>query len=142
MTNVFVDAIAEVILTSGHENGYPVRDADRTKAQRQANAVVDHLQSIRPYDTAVCKGSWTLDTACRQCERCRETAPAEMLPVPMRLHCPECKVLHLDVGAFATKPHHTHACQHCGNVWRPALVATVGVQFLPGFKNDPSSTAT
>lgn len=57
-------------------------------------------------------------------------------PVPMRLHCPECKMLHIDDGEFATKPHHTHACQSCGNVWRPALVATVGVRFLPGFKNE------
>lgn len=57
-------------------------------------------------------------------------------PVPMRLHCPECLSLHLDVGEFATKPHHTHACQECGNVWRPAVVATVGVRFLPGFKNE------
>lgn len=31
--------------------------------------------------------------------------------------------------------HHTHACQHCGMVWRPAVVPTVGVYFLPGFKN-------
>ena len=35
----------------------------------------------------------------------------------------------------ATKPHHTHACQHCGHVWRPAIVNTVGVMFLQGFKN-------
>jgi predicted RNA-binding Zn-ribbon protein involved in translation (DUF1610 family) len=57
-------------------------------------------------------------------------------PVPMRLNCPDCGELHLDEGEFATKPHHTHACQHCGNVWRPAVVATVGVRFLPGFKNE------
>jgi len=56
-------------------------------------------------------------------------------PIPMRLLCPECGRLHIDEGEFATKPHHTHACQHCGAVWRPAIVATVGVQFLPGFKN-------
>lgn len=56
-------------------------------------------------------------------------------PVPMRLTCPTCNTLHVDEGEFATKPHHTHACQHCGNVWRPAIIATVGVQFLPGFKN-------
>ncbi len=43
---------------------------------------------------------------------------------------------HVDLGEFATKPHHTHACQRCGHVWRPAIVPTVGVQFLPGFKND------
>ncbi len=56
-------------------------------------------------------------------------------PIPMRLHCSSCGELHIDEGEFATKPHHTHACQRCGNVWRPAVVATVGVRFLPGFKN-------
>lgn len=60
-------------------------------------------------------------------------------PIPMRLHCPDCGALHIDEGEFATKPHHTHACQHCGNVWRPAIVATVGVRFLPGFKNADST---
>ena len=60
-------------------------------------------------------------------------------PIPMRLTCPACNALHLDDGEFATKPHHTHACQACGNVWRPAIVATVGVQFLPGFKNGGGS---
>lgn len=57
-------------------------------------------------------------------------------PIPMRLPCPTCGALHVDVGRFATHPHHTHACQHCGAVWRPALVNTVGVRFLPGFKNE------
>lgn len=47
-----------------------------------------------------------------------------------------CVGRHVDAGEFATKPHHTHACQHCGMVWRPALVPTVGVQFLPGFKDE------
>lgn len=56
-------------------------------------------------------------------------------PIPMRLICPECGELHVDEGEFETKPHHTHACQHCGCVWRPAVVNTVGVRFLPGFKN-------
>jgi hypothetical protein len=55
--------------------------------------------------------------------------------IPMILTCPACGGRHIDEGEFATKLHHTHACQHCGMVWRPALVATVGVQFLPGFKN-------
>lgn len=60
-----------------------------------------------------------------------------MLPIPVRLPCPECGELHIDVGEFETKVHHTHACQHCGMVWRPAVVPTVGVQFLPGFRNAP-----
>ena len=57
-------------------------------------------------------------------------------PIPMILFCPMCNGRHLDVGEFATKSHHTHACQHCGVVWRPAIVPTVGVAFLPGFKNE------
>ena len=61
-------------------------------------------------------------------------------PIPMRLPCPACGALHVDEGAFAFQAHHTHACQHCGMVWRPALVPTVGVQFLPGFKNEETST--
>lgn len=56
--------------------------------------------------------------------------------IPMRLPCPDCGKLHIDEGEFMFKQHHTHACQFCGMVWRPALVPTVGVQFLPGFKND------
>lgn len=56
-------------------------------------------------------------------------------PIPMRLTCPACNQLHIDEGELSLKPHHTHACQGCGNVWRPAIVATVGVRFLPGFKN-------
>jgi predicted RNA-binding Zn-ribbon protein involved in translation (DUF1610 family) len=67
----------------------------------------------------------------------QEAAEAERAePIAMRLLCPSCGELHVDEGAFATKAHHTHACQACGNVWRPAIVATVGVRFLPGFKNE------
>lgn len=55
-------------------------------------------------------------------------------PIPMILLCPACGERHVDAGDFATRPHHTHACQACGFVWRPSIVATVGVQFLPGFK--------
>lgn len=56
-------------------------------------------------------------------------------PVPMLLWCPQCTERHIDEGEFATKPHHTHACQGCGLVWRPAIGPTCGVRFLPGFKN-------
>ncbi len=57
-------------------------------------------------------------------------------PVALILWCPSCDMRHIDAGIWTSKPHHTHACQHCGNVWRPAVVPTVGVQFLPGFKDD------
>lgn len=56
-------------------------------------------------------------------------------PIPMVLTCPSCSARHVDV-AFADKSHHTHACQHCGMCWRPAVVPTVGVKFLPGFHDD------
>lgn len=57
--------------------------------------------------------------------------------VPMILFCPNGH-RHIDEQAFAEVPHHTHACQECGIVWRPALVNTHGVRFLPGFKNGDS----
>jgi hypothetical protein len=57
-------------------------------------------------------------------------------PVPMIMACPSCGERHVDEGEFATRPHHTHACQACGFVWRPAKAATVGVHFLPGMKNE------
>ncbi len=60
-------------------------------------------------------------------------------PLSMLLWCPQCSTRHVDIGEFATKPHHTHACQACGNVWRPAVESTVGVQFLPGFKDGDST---
>ena len=62
------------------------------------------------------------------------------VPIPMVLHCPECRARHIDEGDFASKPHHTHSCQGCGFTWRPAVVPTVGARFLPGFKNDPVDT--
>lgn len=59
--------------------------------------------------------------------------------IPMLLWCPGCGERHIDRFEFATKLHHTHACQHCGLVWRPAIVHTVGVQFLPRFKDEEVS---
>lgn len=58
-------------------------------------------------------------------------------PIPMLLYCPKCHNRHIDEGEFATKAHHTHSCQHpgCGVTWRPAVVPTTGVEFLPNFKN-------
>lgn len=65
----------------------------------------------------------------------RQMPPEIVPPIPMILTCPSCCERHIDEGEFATKPHHTHACQGCGMVWRPAVVTTVGVRFLPGFKS-------
>jgi predicted RNA-binding Zn-ribbon protein involved in translation (DUF1610 family) len=55
--------------------------------------------------------------------------------IPMILHCPQCGERHIDEAAFAEVAHHTHACQGCGFVWRPAKVNTHGVRFLPGYSN-------
>lgn len=49
------------------------------------------------------------------------------------LWCPFCHARHIDEGRFEHNPHHTHACQSCGFVWRPAKHFTRGVRFLPGF---------
>ncbi len=67
------------------------------------------------------------------------TCRACLDPLPLILACPECGERHVDVGEFATHTHHTHACQFCGFVWRPAVCNTVGVQFLPGFKDGEST---
>lgn len=69
--------------------------------------------------------------------RCMGPQDVVQEPIPMILFCPECGTRHVDKYTYATKPHHTHACQTCGFVWRPAIVSTVGVQFLPGFKDGP-----
>lgn len=56
------------------------------------------------------------------------------LPIPMVLRCPSCLAPHIDEGEWATKPHRTHRthlCLKCQTRWRPANVATVGVEFLP-----------
>jgi 5'-3' exonuclease len=60
-------------------------------------------------------------------------------PIPMLLWCPACHERHVDAGDFVEKSHHTHSCQKCGMVWRPAVACTVGVQFLPGFKDAPGA---
>lgn len=96
-------------------------------------------------DASVCitrKMADDVRTVAEKIARCEQLQAAHVLgldlvtkPVPMILTCPACNARHVDVGEFATKVHHTHACQGCGMVWRPALVATVGVQFLPGFRN-------
>lgn len=34
------------------------------------------------------------------------------------LYCPRCEQSHVDVGEWATRPHHTHRCAHCEFEWR------------------------
>lgn len=49
-----------------------------------------------------------------------------MKPVPMKLNCPECGMLHMDYGEWAERPHKTHLCLHCKHEWRPHDFPTVG----------------
>ncbi len=54
--------------------------------------------------------------------------------LPMVLHCPVCHKQHIDkpneARGWTNPPHRSHECQHCGTVWRPADVATTGVEGL------------
>jgi uracil-DNA glycosylase len=58
--------------------------------------------------------------------------PISEKPIPMVLHCPRCGVQHIDEATeeWDNPPHRSHACQtpDCGTIWRPADVATTGVQ--------------
>lgn len=74
---------------------------------------------------------------CFKCGYLESKPPA----IPMLLWCPDCGERHIDGLAldgtdWSKKAHHTHACQACGHVWRPAIIDTYGVRFLPGLKNE------
>ena len=115
----------------------PSTSAERIYTARQMAIAADALTREAPDPTS--QRSY-LVTAVRELSSaivllCDERDQPTTDPIPMLLWCPGCSERHLDEGDFAKKPHHTHACQHCGHVWRPAIVPTVGVRYLPGFKN-------
>lgn len=85
------------------------------------------------FDANVCGDRKVIKLTAKEAYDILKTAESQL---PLLLWCPECGKRHYDVGVWAKKVHHTHACQHCGMVWRPAIVATVGVKFLPGFKDE------
>lgn len=55
-------------------------------------------------------------------------------PIPMILFCPYCGLQHIDAPepdkGWTNPPHKSHLCHDCGHVWRPADVATTGVESL------------
>lgn len=55
-------------------------------------------------------------------------------PIPMVLHCPRCRMQHVDLPqpekGWTNPPHRSHECQGCGWIWRPADVATTGVDAI------------
>lgn len=55
-------------------------------------------------------------------------ALSQARPLPARLHCEACGERHVDRGAWATRSHKTHRCEHCGAEWRPFDFPTVGVE--------------
>lgn len=66
----------------------------------------------------------TLDGFMGDLERMRDAK------VPTEIHCPQCKMLHVDLNEWAsTRLHRKHLCAGCGHVWAPYAVTTVGVDF-------------
>lgn len=83
----------------------------------------------------------------------------EQTPIDMVLHCPACGVQHIDAPeggpeiqpdgtthietAWANPPHKSHLCHECGHIWRPADVATNGVEKIltAGKKDTPVASA-
>jgi hypothetical protein len=55
-------------------------------------------------------------------------------PVPMILFCPHCGERHVDKPepehGWTNPPHRTHYCHACHSNWRPADIATVGVDTI------------
>lgn len=146
-----VEEIARLRATPG---GRLVEAAQRVVGARRASvecdAAIDALESalaaLPEADAGKCQtcdghGFYMVnahgpnEVKCDDCDGSGDRK-ADPAPIPMILHCPECRARHVDEGEFATKVHHTHSCQSCGLSWRPAVVPTVGVRFLPGFKND------
>lgn len=47
--------------------------------------------------------------------------------------CPRCFQLHSDIDEWALKPHKTHLCQYCGNLFEGTYKAVSNPAFTPGF---------
>lgn len=57
---------------------------------------------------------------------------SEAPPIDAILFCPVCGCQHVDApdGDWTNPPHRSHLCAGCGAIWRPADVATNGVQAI------------
>lgn len=119
-----------------------ISERTHRKLKRRVDALVKMASDAQQELTAreaehISEKNVLIQQACDQAMEIRRLQEELKKPIPMRLVCEGCGKLHLDEGEFATKPHHTHSCQFCGLTWRPAVRNTVGVRFLPGFKNNP-----
>ena len=56
-------------------------------------------------------------------------------PIDMILQCPACGLQHIDAPSegWDNPPHRSHLCHGCGSIWRPADVATNGVEHIKTF---------
>ena len=68
-------------------------------------------------------------------------SPANHLIWDVVTHCPKCGKIHLDEGEWYNRPHKTHLCQHCGELWRYAEVYTRGVATLGPSSDDQTAPA-
>lgn len=73
--------------------------------------------------------------------------PVTAEPIDMILFCPACGTQHVDAPDERTpdwknEPHRSHLCHNCGNIWRPADVATNGVAAIKtkGKADSPQAT--
>lgn len=95
--------------------GDPQGDAWKFNSDALKNAGLQALDERKPFHEAMLK---------------RGAA----LPIPMVLYCPACGVQHIDQPqpekGWTNPPHRSHECQACGCIWRPADVATTGVEVI------------
>ena len=54
----------------------------------------------------------------------------QTIPIKLLLICPVCGRQHVDYGVWAARIHTSHLCEHCGIIWKPCLMPTVGVMAL------------
>jgi len=109
---------------------------DRDFWSSEASRLRDDVRRLQ--DT--CENEWAARVAELMRERDKEHGRAEGMrdamlaygirPIPMVLHCPKCRGQHIDREEWATYPHKTHRCEHCGELFRVAEIPTVGVEAL------------
>jgi hypothetical protein len=112
-------------------------EAERDRLQRASDAwrevVRLWIADILHEEVAADQQQWPMD-------RVRAWFRTMTAPIPMILHCPRCRLRHVDVddetGKWATaRFHQRHLCKEseggCGLVFRVANVNTVGVRELP-----------
>ncbi len=119
-----VENLCALVFLAGHSEGW---------TGNQCRRDVQHVDAEKGWRLYVQNGALDKAIARPAAEGVREAVMREALEI---VHCPDCGERHIDEQDFAEVAHHTHACQGCGLVWRPAKVNTHGVCFLPGYKNE------